>query len=92
MAAYLPARTALTPLAPTLGSLWMAVHVKQTSCSGLLDISRVAMETVRGADQVESRVLRVGRDGLRGDWGGRLGTGRRSWSSDCTPDGTPRIC
>jgi hypothetical protein len=36
--------------------------------------------TVPGADQVEGRVLRVDRDGLLVDWGGRLGTVRRSWS------------
>jgi hypothetical protein len=32
------------------------------------------------ADQVEGRVLRVDRDGLLVDWGGRLGTVRRSWA------------
>jgi hypothetical protein len=35
---------------------------------------------VRGADQVEGRVLRVDHDGLRVDWGGRLGTVRHNWS------------
>ena len=35
---------------------------------------------VRGADQVEGRVLRVDRDGLLVDWGGRLGTQRHGWS------------
>jgi hypothetical protein len=35
---------------------------------------------VRGADQVEGRVLRVDRDGLLVDWGGRLGMVRHSWS------------
>jgi hypothetical protein len=34
----------------------------------------------RGADPVEGRVLRVDRDGLLVDWGGRLGTVRHSWS------------
>ncbi len=36
--AYLPARTALTRFAPALTSLWTAVHVKQTSCTELLDV------------------------------------------------------
>ena len=31
-----------------------------------------------GADQVEGRVMRVDRDGLLVDWGGRLGTVRPS--------------
>jgi hypothetical protein len=31
-----------------------------------------------GADQGEGRVLRVDRDGLLVDWGGRLGTVRRT--------------
>ena len=35
---------------------------------------------VRGADQVEGRVLRVDRDGPMVDWGGRLGTVRHPWS------------
>ena len=35
---------------------------------------------VRGADQVEGRVLRVARDDPLVDWGGRLGTVRNSWS------------
>ena len=35
---------------------------------------------VRGADQVEGRVLRVDRDGILVDWGGRLGTQRHDWS------------
>jgi hypothetical protein len=36
--------------------------------------------TIRGADQVEGRVLRVDRDGLLVDWGGRLGSERHPWS------------
>jgi len=35
---------------------------------------------VRDADQVEGRVLRVDRDGLLVDWGGRLGKHRHPWS------------
>ena len=35
---------------------------------------------VRGAEQVEGRVLRLDRDGLMVDWGERLGTVRHSWS------------
>jgi hypothetical protein len=35
---------------------------------------------VRGADQVEGRVLRVDASGLLVDWGGRLGTMRHDWS------------
>ena len=35
---------------------------------------------IRGADQVEGRVLRVDRDGLLVDWGGRLGQARHPWS------------
>ena len=34
----------------------------------------------RGADQVEGRVLRVDRDGLLVDWGGRFGQLRHPWS------------
>jgi hypothetical protein len=36
--------------------------------------------TIRGVDRVEGRVLRVDRDGLLVDWGGRLGTVRHPWS------------
>jgi hypothetical protein len=35
---------------------------------------------VRGADRVEGRVLRVDRDGVLVDWGGRIGTQRHDWS------------
>jgi hypothetical protein len=35
---------------------------------------------VRGAERVEGRVLRVDRDGLLVDWGGRLGVQRHAWS------------
>ena len=34
--------------------------------------------TIPGAGQVEGRVLRVDRDGLLVDWGGRLGQPRRA--------------
>jgi hypothetical protein len=35
---------------------------------------------VRGADRVEGRVMRVDRDGLLVDWGGRLGQLRHTWT------------
>jgi hypothetical protein len=35
---------------------------------------------VRGADEVEGRVLRVDRDGLLVEWAGRLGALRHPWS------------
>jgi len=36
--------------------------------------------TIRGAERVEGRVLRVDRDGLLVDWGPRLRTQRHAWS------------
>jgi hypothetical protein len=35
---------------------------------------------VRGAEQVEGRVLRADRDGVLVDWGARLGTVRHPWT------------
>jgi hypothetical protein len=45
----------------------------------------------RRADQVEGGVLRVDRDGLPVDWGGRLGTGRHAWSEVVVQIGSPAI-
>lgn len=68
-------------------SIWMAPRRARTVCSArktrastrahLRPGDRLA---IRGANQVEGHVLRVVRDGMPVDWGGRLGTVRHTWS------------